>query len=157
MDCSLASLSFTITHSLVKLIELVMPSSHFILSRPPLLLPSVFPSTRVLSQATTFFLISIVLRCLEYYIVGMSLNLTVGDMQSTKHYVGYRNKRDFLSSRNSVSSRKDWQENNQYKGIMEVCLEQSSRVGHYKPTLESSEDASKEMRHELRHKGVSSD
>ena len=52
-------------------------------------------------------------------------------MQCTKHYVGYRNKGDSLSSRNSVSSIKDGQENNQYKGIMEVCLEQNSRVGHY--------------------------
>ena len=132
MDCSLASLSFTITRSLLKLIESVMPSSHFVLCRPLLLLPSVFPSTRVLSLATTYFFISIVLCFLEYYTVGISLNLTIrGDMQCTKHYVGYRNKGNSLSSRNSVSNRKDGQENNQYKGIMEVCLEQSSRVEHY--------------------------
>ena len=41
-----ASLSFTISWSLVKLmsIELVMPSNYFILYCPLLLLPSIFPS-----------------------------------------------------------------------------------------------------------------
>ena len=43
-----ASLSFTISWSLLKLIsiELVMPSNHLILCRPLLLLPSIFPSIR---------------------------------------------------------------------------------------------------------------
>ena len=43
-----ASLSFTFSLSLLKLlfIESVMPSSHLILCRPLLLLPSVFPSIR---------------------------------------------------------------------------------------------------------------
>ena len=43
-----ASLSFTISRSLLKLmsIESVMPSNHLILSQP-LLLPTVFPSVRV--------------------------------------------------------------------------------------------------------------
>jgi len=47
-----ASLSFTISQSLLKLmsIESVMPSSHLILCCPPLLLPSVFPSMRVFSS-----------------------------------------------------------------------------------------------------------
>ena len=45
-----ASLSFTISQSLFKLmsIESVMPSNHLILCRPFLLLPSIFPSIRVL-------------------------------------------------------------------------------------------------------------
>ena len=44
-----ASLSFTISQSLLKLmpIELVMPSNHLILCHPLLLLPSIFPSIRV--------------------------------------------------------------------------------------------------------------
>ena len=44
-----ASLSFTISQSLLKLmsIETVMPSNHLILCHPLLLLPSVFPSIRV--------------------------------------------------------------------------------------------------------------
>ena len=47
-----ASLSFTISWSLLKLmsIESVMPSNHLILCRPLLLLPSVFPSIRVFSN-----------------------------------------------------------------------------------------------------------
>ena len=44
-----ASLSFTISWSLLKLmsIKLVMPSNHIILCHPLLLLPSIFPSIRV--------------------------------------------------------------------------------------------------------------
>ena len=52
MDCStLASLSFTISWRLLKLmsIELVMPYNCLILCRP-LLLPSIFPSIRVFSN-----------------------------------------------------------------------------------------------------------
>ena len=46
-----ASLSFTISRSLLKLIsiELVMPSNHLVLCHP-LLLPSIFPSIRVFSN-----------------------------------------------------------------------------------------------------------
>ena len=47
-----ASLSFTISHSLLKLmsIESVMPPSHLILCHPRLLLPSIFPSIKVFSN-----------------------------------------------------------------------------------------------------------
>ena len=47
-----ASLSITNSWSLLKLmsIESVMPSNHLILCRPLLLLPSIFPSIRVLSN-----------------------------------------------------------------------------------------------------------
>ena len=47
-----ASLSFTVSQSLLKLvsIESVMPSNHLILYRPLLLLSSVFPSIRVFSN-----------------------------------------------------------------------------------------------------------
>ena len=47
-----ASLSFTVSRSLLKLmsIELVMPSNHLILCRLLLLLPSIFPSIRVFSS-----------------------------------------------------------------------------------------------------------
>ena len=47
-----ASLSITNSQSLLKLmsIELVMPSNHLILCRPLLLLPSIFPSIKVLSS-----------------------------------------------------------------------------------------------------------
>ena len=51
-----ASLSITNSQSLPKLmsIELVMPSSHLILCRPLLLLPSIFPSIRVFSNKSAF-------------------------------------------------------------------------------------------------------
>ena len=47
-----ASLSFIISHSLLKLMSLesVMPSNNFILCYPPLLLPSIFLSIRVFSN-----------------------------------------------------------------------------------------------------------
>ena len=47
-----ASLSFTISRSLLKLISImwVMPPNHLILCRPLLLLPSIFPSLRVFSS-----------------------------------------------------------------------------------------------------------
>ena len=47
-----ASLSFTISQSLLKLMsmESVMPSNHLILCHPLLLLPLIFPSIRVFSR-----------------------------------------------------------------------------------------------------------
>ena len=47
-----ASLSFTISLSLFKFmsIESVMPSNYFVLCRPLLLLPSIFPSIRIFSN-----------------------------------------------------------------------------------------------------------
>jgi len=47
-----ASLSFTISHSLLKLmsIESLIPSNYLILCHPHLLLPSIFPSIRVFSK-----------------------------------------------------------------------------------------------------------
>ena len=54
MDCSTSSFPVPSlpSQSLLKLIsfELVMPSNHLILCRPLLLLPSIFPSTRVFSN-----------------------------------------------------------------------------------------------------------
>ena len=47
------SLSFTVTQSLLKFIVLVMPSNHFVLCRPLLLLPSIFPNIRVFSNEST--------------------------------------------------------------------------------------------------------
>ena len=47
-----ASLSFTISQSLLKLvsIELMLPSNHLLLCHPLLLLPSIFPRIRVFSN-----------------------------------------------------------------------------------------------------------
>ena len=53
-----ASLSFTISWSLLKLmsIESVMPSNHLILCHPLLFLPSVFPSIRVFSNQSALLI-----------------------------------------------------------------------------------------------------
>ena len=53
-----ASLSFTISQSLLKLmsIESVMPSKHLILCRPLLLLSSIFPSIRVFSSELALYI-----------------------------------------------------------------------------------------------------
>ena len=52
MDCSQASLSFTISRSLLKLmsVELVMPFNHIVLCHPFHLLLSIFPSIGVFSD-----------------------------------------------------------------------------------------------------------
>ena len=62
-----ASLSFTISWSLLKLlsIELVMPSSHLVLCLPLLLRPSVFPSSRVFSSG---------IRWLKYWSFSFSIS-----------------------------------------------------------------------------------
>ena len=53
-----ASLSFIISRSWLKLmsIELVMPSNHLILCHPLLILPSIFPSIRVFSSESDFYI-----------------------------------------------------------------------------------------------------
>ena len=58
-----ASLSFTISQSLLKLmsIEAVMPSNHLVVCRP-LLLPSIFPSIRVFSNESAL--------CIRYQSIG---------------------------------------------------------------------------------------
>ena len=55
---SQASLSSTISWSLLKLmsIESVMLSNHLILCHPLLLLPSIFPSTRVFSNELALYI-----------------------------------------------------------------------------------------------------
>ena len=65
------SLSITSSQSLLKLmsIELVMPSNHLILSRPLLLLPSVFPSIRVFSSESVFRI-----RWLKYWSFSFSIS-----------------------------------------------------------------------------------
>ena len=66
-----ASLSFTISWSLLKLIsiELVMPSNHLILCHPLLLLPSTFPSIRVFSNES-----ALRIRWPKYWNVNFSIS-----------------------------------------------------------------------------------
>ena len=66
-----ASLSFAISRGLLRFmsIESVMPSNYLILCRPLLLLPSIFPSTRVFSNDSTL--------CImwpQYYNFNFSIN-----------------------------------------------------------------------------------
>ena len=65
------SLSFTISQSLLKLMstESVMPSNHLVLSYPFLLLPSIFPSIRVLSNESC-----LCIRWPEYWSLSFSIN-----------------------------------------------------------------------------------
>ena len=66
-----ASLSFTISGSLLKLmsIELVMPSHHLIFCHPLLLLPSIFPSIRVFSNES-----ALRIRWLKYQSFSFSIS-----------------------------------------------------------------------------------
>ena len=64
-----ASLSFTISWSLLKLmsIKAVMPSSHLILCRPLLVPPSIFPSIRVFSSESVLHI-----RWPKYWSISLS-------------------------------------------------------------------------------------
>ena len=66
-----ASLSFPISWSLPKLtsIELVMPSNHLILCLPLFLLPSIFPSKRVLSSE-----VALLIRWPKYWSFSFSIS-----------------------------------------------------------------------------------
>ena len=68
-----ASLSISNSQSSPKLmsIESVMPSSHLILCRPLLLLPSIFPSTRVFSNESVLRI-----RWPKYWSLSFSINLS---------------------------------------------------------------------------------
>ena len=66
-----ASLSFTISRSLLKLmsIQSVMPSNHLILCHLLLLLPSIFPRIRVFSKESALHT-----RCPKYWSFGFSIS-----------------------------------------------------------------------------------
>ena len=68
-----ASLSFTISWSLLKLmsIKLVMTSNHLILCHPLLLLPSIFPSIRVFSNES-----ALCLRWPKYWSFSFNISLS---------------------------------------------------------------------------------
>ena len=69
-----ASLSFITSQSLLKLkaIESVMPSNHLVLCRPLLLLPSMFPSTKVFSND-----LALSIRRPKYWSFSFSISLVV--------------------------------------------------------------------------------
>ena len=79
MDCSTqASLSFTISWSLLKLMSIksVIPSSHLVLCYP-LLLPSIFPSIRGLSSKFTCCI-----RWPKYWSFSFTINLPISIQDS---------------------------------------------------------------------------
>ena len=72
MDCSMPGLP--VCHQLPELLKLmsiesVMPSSHLILCRPLLLLPSIFPSIRVFSNESVLHI-----RCPKYWSFSFSIS-----------------------------------------------------------------------------------
>ena len=66
-----APLSSTISQSLLKLmsIESVMPSNHFVLCHPLLLLPSIFPRIRVFSNE-----LALCIRWPKYWVFSLSIS-----------------------------------------------------------------------------------
>ena len=70
MGCSTPGFPVTIFQSLLKLmsVDLVMPSNHLVLCHPPLLLPSIFPSIRVLSNE-----LALCIRWLKEYSFNFSI------------------------------------------------------------------------------------
>ena len=91
-----ASLSFTITQTLLKLMstELVMPYNHLILCHPLLLLPSIFPSIRVFSNES-----ALCIRWPNYWSFSIS---------PSNEYSGL------------ISSRVDWFDLHVHKGLSKV-------------------------------------
>ena len=108
MDCSRppgcqASLSITNFWSLLKLmsIESVMPSNHLILCHPLLLLPSIFPSTRVFSNESV-----LCIRWPKYWSFSISIS-------PSNEYSG------------SISFRMDWLDLLAVQGTLKSLLQHS--------------------------------
>ena len=99
-----ASLSITNSWSLSKpmSIELMMPSSHLILCRPFLLLPSIFPSIRVFSKESALHM-----RCPKYW--SFSFNIS-----PTNEHLGL------------ISFRMDWLDLLAVQGILKSLLKYHS-------------------------------
>ena len=72
-----ASLSFNISRSLLKLVSilLVMPSNHLVLCHSLLLLPSIFPSIRVFSNASVVLYYQVA-KVLEFQLQHQSFQWT---------------------------------------------------------------------------------
>ena len=102
---SQASLSITSSWSLIKLmfIELVMSSNYFILCRPLLLLPSIFPSIRVFSNESVLRI-----RWLKYWSFSFSIS-------PSNEYAGL------------ISFRMDWLDLLAVQGTLKSLLQLSSK------------------------------
>ena len=75
LNCSLVSLSFTISCSLLKFmsIESIMPPNHLSFCHFLLFLPSIFPSIRVFSNESTLYQVA---RVLEFQLSCQSFQRT---------------------------------------------------------------------------------
>ena len=91
-----ASLSFTISQSLLKLmsIESVMPSNHLVLSCPLLLLPSIFSSIRVFSNESVlhirwpkYWSFSFSISLISFRMDWLDLLSVQGTLKSLLHYI----------------------------------------------------------------------
>ena len=112
MDCSTeASLSFTVSQSLLKLmsIELMMPSNDVTLCHPLLLLPSIFPSIRVFSFDSALHI-----RWPKYWSFSFSINPS----NEYSGLISFRIDCYPCSSRNSQES----SPTPQFKGINSLAL-----------------------------------
>ena len=92
-----ASLSFTISWSLLRLmaIESVMPSKHLILFYPLLLLPSIFPSSRVFSNE-----LALCLRWPKYW----SFSISISPSKECSRLISFRTHWFDLSDQGTLKS-----------------------------------------------------
>ena len=106
-----ASLSIANSRSLLKLmsIELVMPSNHLILCHPLLLLPSVFPSIRVISNESVLRI-----RWPKYLAASASASALEGMFTPSNEYSGL------------ISFRKDWLDLLEVQGTLKSLLQHHS-------------------------------
>ena len=123
---SQASLSFTISRSLTKLIvtESVMPSNHLILCHPLLLPPSIFPSIRVFSNESALHI-----KWPKYW----SLSFSISPSNKYLKMISFRNNRfDLLAVQGTL---KESSPTPQFKSINSLVLSFL-----YGPTLTSIHD-----------------
>ena len=95
-----ASLSFTISQSLLKLMSTVsmMPSNHLILCHPLLLLPSIFPSIGVFSNESALHI-----RWPKYWSFSFSINPS-NEWVDGDHFILFFNFLTTLCAKQDLSS-----------------------------------------------------
>ena len=127
MDCSTPS--FPVRHQLPELIklnsiELVMPSNHFILCHPLLLLPSIFPSIRVFSNES-----ALCIRWPKYW----TFNFSISPSNEYSGLISFR--MDWLDLLVVQGTLKESSPTPQFKNIKSLALSSL-----HSPTLLSTHD-----------------
>ena len=151
-----ASLSITNSWSLLKLIsfESVMASNHLILCHPLLLLPSIFPSTRVFSNESALhirwpkcwsfsFSISPSNELISFRIDWWDLLAVQGTLKSLLQH--HKSKASFFDTQLSLKKRKSWQSHPtayNFKSYVSSLIPQKTEpnVSIHSPTLTSIHD-----------------